>query len=215
MSAVQDRLPHDFAALPALLAVLLVSALAFASPADARTHAHIYWTTNGGEYGGDIGRANLNGTGVNPDFVDFTSFPDSFGPPPHDIAVRGGYIYWASWGGYIGRIKIDGTHAQPKFINVDYFSPTYLAVNARHLYWTGLGFEEPNVIGRANLNGTGVKNIFFQSETNPFHLAIGGGHVYWTAFHSLLGESRRRHALGLDRPRQPRRQGRALAVRRL
>lgn len=212
-------LPESFAALLALLAALLVSALALAPCAGARTHAHIYWITSGGEYGSDIGRANLNGTGMNRHLIsgagiypvaiavsgrhiywadvtkdtigrasldgthvnpDFLSFPESPAFRPHDIAVRGRYIYWASLSGYIGRAKINGTHAQLKFIAIKYFFLGSLAVNARHLYWTGLAEEEPNVIGRANLDGTGVKNSFFQSETNPYRLAVGGGHFYWT-----------------------------------
>ncbi|MGN6664741.1 MAG: hypothetical protein ACTHK6_11140 [Solirubrobacterales bacterium] len=194
---------------------LLIAALAFAPPADAHARGHIYWTTNGG----DIGRANLNGTGVNRHFIsgagiypraiavsgrhvywaetirsaigranldgtgvdpEFLSFPGSPLFQPHDIAVRAGYLYWTNWNMFIGRAKLDGTHARLDFIPVRYYGPGYLAANARHLYWTGMAFEEPNVIGRANLDGTGVKDNLFQSETDPFHLAVGDGHLFWT-----------------------------------
>ncbi len=205
---------YGFTALLALLAALLLSALALSPPADA----HIYWTTKSG----NIGRANLDGTGANSHFISgaavypsavsvygrhiywadtnrdtigranldgtgvnrtFLSFPDSpFVFRPHDIAIGAGHIYWANWSTFIGRAKIDGTHAQLKFIRINNkrFSPGRLAVNARHIYWTGMAFEEPNAIGRANLDGTGVRNNFITSKTSPFSLAIGGRHIYWT-----------------------------------
>ena len=138
---------------------------------------HIYWVDTNRD---TIGRANLDGTGVSRKFL---SFPDSsFEFRPHDIAIRAGYIYWANRSAFIGRAKIDGTHVQPTFIRINNkrFSPGHLAVNARHLYWTGVAFEEPNVIGRANLNGTSVKNSFISSKTSPSHIAVGGRHIYWT-----------------------------------
>lgn len=215
-----ERLPYGFAAF-LTLAALLVSALALTPSADARTDGHIYWTSGSGDIGranldgtgvnrhfirgagaypsaitvsgrhiywvdtirDRIGRANLDGTGVNPDFL---SFPGSLVFRPHDIAVGGGYIYWANWSVFIGRAKLDGTHAQLKFIPLKYVAPGYLAVNSRHLYWTGMAYEEPNVIGRANLDGTGVKGAFIQSETSPFHLAIGGNYLYWTTATSAI-----------------------------
>lgn len=218
----QDRgsLLCGFAALPALLAVLLVSALALAARADARAGGHIYWATNSGDIGradldgtgvnrhfirgaavslggiaiyrghiywadtnrDAIGRANLDGTGVTRNFLSFPGTDLTHSPEysPHDIAVGAGYIYWANWSTYIGRAKLNRTHVDGSFIRVRYGSPGYLAMNSHHVYWTEMAFEEPNVIGRANLNGTGVKNGFIRSETSPFHIAVGGSHIYWT-----------------------------------
>lgn len=216
-----QRLPYGFTASLALIVALLAFTLALAPRADARVRGHIYWTTSSGDIGranldgtgvnrhfigeagaapssiavggghvywtdttrGRIGRANLDGTGVNPDFL---SFPGSLTFQPRDIVVRGGYVYWASWNAYIGRAKLNGTHAQLKFITAKYYGPGFLAANARHLYWTGMAFEEPNVIGRANLDGTGVKSSLFQSETDPFQLALGDGHLYWTTPSSAI-----------------------------
>jgi hypothetical protein len=198
-----------------LIALFVVALLALAPPAVAHARGHIYWTTGSG----DIGRANLDGTGVNRHFIKgaavspgaitvhgrhiywadtnrdtigranldgtgvnrtFLSFPGSSVFRPHDVVIGGGYIYWANWNAFIGRAKIDGTHAKFKFISLKGFAMGYLAVNARHIFWTGIGFEEPNVIGRANLNGTGVNNTFIRSETSPFHPAVAGDHLYWT-----------------------------------
>ncbi len=136
---------------------------------------HIYWVDINRD---TIGRARLNGTGVNRNFM---RFPDSAESRPHDLAVGAGHIYWATDGTYIGRARLNGTHRQPRFIGVGRrFSPGSLAVNARHIYWTGYAFEEPSVIGRANLNGTGVRNTFIRSRTSPSSIAVGGGHLFWT-----------------------------------
>ncbi len=138
---------------------------------------HIYWADTNRE---TIGRANLDGTGVNRRFLSFPDAPFEF--RPHDIAIRAGHIYWANWSTFIGRARVDGTHVQPKFIRINNkrFSPGHLAISAHHVYWTGMAFEEPNVIGRANLDGTGVRNSFIASKTSPFHIAVGGRHLYWT-----------------------------------
>lgn len=136
---------------------------------------HVYWVDANRD---TIGRANLDGTGVNRTFLSFPDSPDVF--RPHDIAIGAGHIYWANWNAFIGRARIDGTHAQLKHIRIKRFAPGYLAVSAHHIYWTGMAFEEPNVIGRANLDGTGVKSSFIKSETSPFHLAVADGHIYWT-----------------------------------
>ncbi|HEX3239545.1 MAG TPA: hypothetical protein VHR18_05345 [Solirubrobacterales bacterium] len=201
-----------FAASLMLIAALAIATPALAAPADG----HIYWTTRSGDiaranldgtgvnrqfiagaavfpsaitasghhlYWVDtnrdtIGRANLDGTGVDRTFLSFPSAPSVF--RPHDIAIRAGHIYWANWSAFIGRARIDGTHAQLKFIQIKGFAPGYLAAGVHHLYWTGIAFEEPNVIGRAKLDGSGVKNIFISSETSPFHVAVAGSHLYWT-----------------------------------
>ncbi len=216
----KGALTGGFAALLALLAVLLVSALPLAARADVRAGGHMYWGTNSGDIGranldgtgvnrhfirgaavslggiaiyrhhiywadtnrDTIGRANLDGTGVTPNFLSFPGSPGTHSPEfsPHDIAVGAGYIYWTNWSSFIGRAKLNRTHVDGSFIPVRYGSPGSLAMDAHHVYWTEMAFEEPNTIGRANLNGTGVKNGFIRSETSPFHIAVGGSHIYWT-----------------------------------
>src|SRR5580698_6400578 len=55
---------------------------------------HIYWTN---EDGNEIGRASLNGTGVNQKFITGADFPDA-------IAAGSQYLYWANaFGKTIGR----------------------------------------------------------------------------------------------------------------
>ena len=59
---------------------------------------------------GTIGRANLDGTGVNQSFITGAS-------SPRGVAVDAAHVYWANPGtGTIGRANLDGTGANQSFI---------------------------------------------------------------------------------------------------
>jgi len=74
--------------------------------------AHIYWTTGNNE----IGRANLDGTGIDEHFITTDN------TEPTALAVDGAHIYWTAsiigtgGGGVIGRANLDGSGVQPTFI---------------------------------------------------------------------------------------------------
>ena len=96
-----------------------------------------------------IGRANLDGTGVDNDFITGISGPVA----PVAIAVDGAHIYWTATGrDRIGRANLDGTGVDQSFIT-GASGPLEVAVDAAHLYWTN---NATGTIGRANLDGTGV-----------------------------------------------------------
>jgi hypothetical protein len=130
--------------------------------------AHIYWTN---EDTRAIGRANLDGTGVNQNFVATASFPDA-------VAVDSGHIYWANLGGFaIGRANLDGTGVNPFFVDAGPY-PFGLAVDSGHLYWSHLNLSsDPNAyddaIGRANLDGTGVDQNFIFGAFSPAGVTVG------------------------------------------
>ena len=136
------------AAVLALLAALLVLALALARDADA----YIYWTNfiTGTNITTDtIGRANLDGTGVNQSFISGASSPIG-------IAVDADHIYWENFAtNTIGRANLDGTGVNQSFITRQH--PARSAVDANYVYWASL---DTNTIGRANLDGTGVNQSF-------------------------------------------------------
>jgi hypothetical protein len=102
-----------------------------------------------------IGRANLDGTGVNKRFI--TGVTNGF----CGIAVVGGHIYWTN-GGFVGRANLDGSGVNRRFIRTA-SGPCGVAVYQGHIYWgqsTG-GFAHPSTtIGRANLEGSAVNNQF-------------------------------------------------------
>src|SRR5262249_52336302 len=108
--------------------------------------AFIYWANGGSN---TIGRANVDGTGVNQNFI-------SGGTRPCGVGVDSAHIYWGNkaGAGSIGRANLDGSGVNQNFISgvgvVD--APCGVAVDAGHIYWANSAGV--NTIGRANLDGT-------------------------------------------------------------
>lgn len=113
-----------------------------------------------------IGRANLDGSGANPDFITGANNPT-------EIAVDGTYIYWANAGagsdsGSIGRARLDGSGVDQTFISgrdVNGASvvnhPTGVAVSGGYVYWSN---ETARWIGRARVDRTGAIGNFVVGE---------------------------------------------------
>jgi hypothetical protein len=146
--------------LGSLAVVAAVALAARTAPADA----HVYWST---PLGGSIGRANLDGTGVDPNFITRARHPQN-------LAVAGAHLYWANNVGSIGRSNLDGSGPDPGFLPARY--PFGLAADAHHIYWVDLMTD---TIARANLDGTGVDLNFIAGRGNVEGLAIDGEHIYW------------------------------------
>jgi virginiamycin B lyase len=158
------------AAAAAAAALLVTGAAAKPAPATPRSAGYIYWTNLGP---GTIGRANLDGTGVNQSFIVGAA-------QPWGVAVDAGHIYWGNYGSHtVGRANLDGTGVNRGFIAGAPGQPVDgVAVDAGHVYWTNMYSA---TIGRANLNGTGVNQSFVTaSGLNLEALAADAGHVYWT-----------------------------------
>ena len=123
---------------------------------------HIYWanfTSN------TIGRANLDGSGVNERFITGAA-------APRGVAVDGTHIYWTNWAiDTIGRANLDGSGVNQSFIDGP-FRPSGVAVDAQYIYWTNLAS-----IGRANLDGSGANNLFISGSGQE--LAVDGQYLYW------------------------------------
>ena len=140
----------------------------------------IYWTENGPKRGtGTIGRARLNGTGVDEHFI-----RDLDGPIA--VAVDAGDIYWANGATapWIGRANIHGGQVQPHFINATY-APDALAVDSAHIYWANYyrvhGIS--NWIGRATLAGhlPNQQWLFTGDGLGGTGVSVDASHVYWSA----------------------------------
>jgi hypothetical protein len=157
------------------------------------TTAHIYWSTvdfNG--LAGTVGRANLNGTMANQNFIPGATQP--FASP--EVAVDAAHIYWTDErAGTIARANLDGTGVDQSFITgvsdtgsgtvtvpkdggpgTTNFPALRVAVDAAHVYWTN---SATGTIGRANLDGTHVNRKFITRVGSPLGLAVDAAHVYW------------------------------------
>ena len=81
---------------------------------------HIYWVNNWstiiGDHGASIGRANLDGSGVDENFIPL----DAADNTPCGVAVDGAHVYWANQEIHIGRANLDGSGVDENFIPVEH-----------------------------------------------------------------------------------------------
>jgi hypothetical protein len=159
------------------VAALLASILLLILPPLAKAN-FVYWASGGQT---TIGRAKLNGTGVNNAFIAGLS---SVGA----VALDSKYIYWTqgtTGTSSIGRAKLDGSGVNPNFIphaaGVQDFDPlpshAAIAVNSSGIFWnnTGSGF-----IGKANLDGSSPTGTLVQTGPDPScGIAVDQNFVYW------------------------------------
>jgi hypothetical protein len=158
------------AGLLAAIALLVLPPLASAN--------FVYWASGGQT---TIGRAKLNGTGVNNAFISGLSNVGG-------VAVDSKYIYWTQGLGTtstIGRANLDGTGVNPNFIPhasgvQDFDNPPAhagIAVNSSSIFWnnTGSGF-----IGKANIDGSSPVGNLVQTGPDPScGIAADQNFVYW------------------------------------
>jgi hypothetical protein len=131
---------------------------------------YVYWT-EGDASTGSIGRANLNGTAPDPNFI-----PHSAGvSDPSGIAVTPSAIYWQNGGSSIGRANIDGTAPNPTFISASN-SNCGLTADSSFLYYLNGGGTQ---IGRATLDGGSVTPGFTSIPEAFCGLAVDINYLYW------------------------------------
>lgn len=151
------------------ITVVLAAAVAMAL-ASGVASAAIYWQNNGEE----IGRANLDGSNPDPDFIS-VPFAGSV-VVCGGVAVDGAHIYWAdNQQGTIARANLDGSQVDNSFIT-GANSPCGVAIDSAHVYWTNLYGES---IGRADLDGTEAQQHFIEVESKPCGLASTAANLYW------------------------------------
>ena len=148
----------------ALAALLLLPSVAEAN--------FVYWANQDGT---SIGRAKLNGTGVDDNFITgLTS--------PRGIATDSKYIYWMqgdATDAMIGRANLNGTGVDPGFIphqpGMD--SGGGIAITpANGIYWA----NGTNTIGHANLDGTNADPDFITGPSSSnCGLAYDADFLYW------------------------------------
>ena len=124
-----------------LLAVLAV--LLMASAVAARADAYVYWAN---DQTGAIGRANLDGTGVNQSFIGGVGPGGAFGP--NDVEVDSEYVYWVNYGHKCHRAREPQRHRP----STPASSPRHRLlwfrwlVDSSHIYWVN---QSPSSAGRS------------------------------------------------------------------
>jgi hypothetical protein len=153
-----------------IAAALLLAAMALLL---APPHAHgnfVYWTN--ANPGTTVGRAKINGTGLNDNFIPGLNNPQG-------VAVDSKFIYWADTGANrIGRANLDGTGVNLNFITTGVSMPQGIAVtSASGIFWAN-GASPSKTIGHANIDGSNpVTN--FATVGHACGVAADQNFVYW------------------------------------
>jgi hypothetical protein len=156
---------------------------------------HVYWTSEVVAPGGAIsqraiGRANLDGTGVQESLI--------AGIDPLCLAVDEAHVYWLDSSGAIGRASLDGTGVNKAFISSGLpFGECGLVVDGAHIYWAS-----EKGIGRASLDGTGVNEGFIPSPVPGLGVspcADDGTYLYWSSGLSFGPGAPTSHSIGRAR----------------
>jgi DNA-binding beta-propeller fold protein YncE len=145
---------------------LLSSALLFGAIGQARSDS-MYWTDL---FGGDIRRANLDGTGQQTLVT---------GGSPGGIALdlSGGLMYWTDYSASdIRRANLDGTGQQTLVTGLSTPFGIALDLSRGLMYWA----ERGGYIRRANLDGTGQQILIRQAgDAVGIALDLSRGLMYW------------------------------------
>jgi hypothetical protein len=131
---------------------------------------YIYWSNQGSN---TIGRAKLNGTSVNDDFIAGASGPDG-------VVINQQSIYWANaFSNTIGRANLEGTSVNQSFIT-GASMPEGMATEGQYLYWAN---HNGRSIGRATVEGAAVNESFIANAgALPNRVAVAGEYIYWTSY---------------------------------
>jgi hypothetical protein len=133
-----------------------------------------------------IGRANLDGSGVNPNFIVLpgSNEPGQFGGIPGGLATDGTHLYWtiqsdeASIVGFVSKATLDGTLVTRQLVTTGN-GPLGIATSGGKLYWAN---SANNTIGTANVDGTGLNQALVTNTVQPYGVEVAGGFLYYANF---------------------------------
>jgi len=132
----------------------------------------IYWA-NGPNF---IGRANLNGTNPNGNFIGFIGTPTALA-----VDSTHGFIYWVDQhAGTIGRASLSGGSINDSLI--DTLGPaTGVAVDGTHgfVYWSLNPRAGAGLIGRANLDGSSPNFTLLSNLFGAQGITLDSNFLYW------------------------------------
>jgi hypothetical protein len=127
----------------------------------AVTRNYVFWS----DTETTIGRASLDGSNIDREFVTGAESPDL-------MDTYRGFLYWSNQhGGSIGRASLKGTLVNRSFID-GATKPLGVAVDASGIYWANNG---SGTVGHANLDGSAVKPNYITEARAPIGIAIDAG----------------------------------------
>jgi hypothetical protein len=158
-----------------VLTILVAAVLAALALLIAPPHAHgnfVYWANDNQS---TIGRAKINGTGANNNFITGVN-------GVHGVATDSRFIYWTTLNSgvsSIGRANLDGSGVNNQFITMNVTAPGAVAVTTSAIYWTNQVGMGGTSIGRANLDGSGPDPNFIPGPVNTCGLATDSSFIYF------------------------------------
>lgn len=164
-----------------LLLVLAATAVALVALAPA-AQAYIYWGHFA--YGVGVGRAGLDASAVNENFI--PSQPGEAGANSRGVAANGANVFWGNdnpqHAATIGRAAADGSSPSYAFAAASGRTITGLAVSPAYIYWTAVD-NGPSEVGRTPIAGGQQVESFGSNfgDPNPFScgVAVDDKYVYW------------------------------------
>ena len=134
----------------------------------AVTPSAIYWQHDGNE----IGRANIDGSGVDPNFISATT--SSCG-----LAADSNFLYFLNTGGTrIGRASLDGSSVAPDFASIpEAFCG--LSADYDYLYWAS---DSGNTVGAVPVVGGAADPDYIDAGTmggGPSGVAVNSQFIFW------------------------------------
>jgi hypothetical protein len=144
--------------------VVMLAALALMLLPDVAGANFVYWANSQGT---SIGRAKINGTGLNNNFIPATN--------PFGVAVDSNFVYWEQPNS-IGRANLDGSSPTSNFVTTGSTTPLGLAVTSSAIFWV----SDETHIGRVNLDGTNPQPNFIVAPGSVIcGVAADSNFVYW------------------------------------
>jgi hypothetical protein len=147
----------------------------------------VVWVSPG--RAGTIGRAKLDGSGVEWSFIRTPSSVPPLLRFPWQLAADSAHLYWRDWvvDGIVRppitvqRADLDGSRVRT-LVSGDTLANTPFALSAdgRHVYWLS-----PLGILRAKPDGSAVERLPIAGFGSAYDLAVAGDHIYWLS----LGET--------------------------
>ena len=144
--------------------------------------SHVFWVNRGDPSAvttSHIGRANLNGTGVNQKFI------PNIGMEACGVDVNGTHIFWGNafvqgvaGGGTIGRANLNGSGADPDFIDNQGGAVCGVDATNSFLYWANQGDFR---ISRGALDGSFDQPNYVAGVGIVCGVAVNSTHMHWAS----------------------------------